>query len=120
LSLGVPPAKISLGLPTYSQAWHATYDTLGGARTTGLSVRYADVGALLAAHNAQPVWDAKQKETYAIWDNEGLNEYLWLVDARSFTARLPLVSRYRLRGYSVWVLGFEDPKIWEASGNVAR
>jgi spore germination protein YaaH len=36
-----------------------------------------------------------------------------MVDARTFAARLPLVSQYKLRGYSVWVLGFEDPKVWE-------
>jgi spore germination protein YaaH len=27
-------------------------------------------------------------------------------------AKLGLVRRYNLRGYSVWVLGTEDPAVW--------
>jgi hypothetical protein len=35
-------------------------------------------------------------------------------DARAFVAKMSLVSKYRLRGYSAWVLGHEDPKTWDA------
>ena len=31
----------------------------------------------------------------------------------SFAERLSLVSKYKLRGYSVWVLGQEDPAVWK-------
>ncbi len=30
--------------------------------------------------------------------------------ARAFVAKLNLVTQYHLRGYSVWVLGLEDPQ----------
>ena len=115
ISLGVPPGKISLGFPTYSQHWYPTYDAEGGARMTGSSLTHAGAIGMLAKNGVQPVWDEKQKEAYAFWENDGVNEFLFLVDARSFRARLDLVSKYKLRGYSVWVLGFEDPKVWEAA-----
>jgi len=79
----------------------------------GSSLTHAAAIGMLAKNGVQPVWDEKQKEAYAFWENDGVNEFLFLVDARSFRARLDLVSRYKLRGYSVWVLGFEDPQVWE-------
>jgi spore germination protein YaaH len=112
LSLGVPPSKISLGLPSYSQYWFATYDSQGGARSTGTGLSWEAATAMIAKNRAEPTWDARQQEAYAFWENDGLYEWLFLEDARAFDARLELVRRYRLRGYSVWVLGQEDPKVW--------
>ena len=43
---------------------------------------------------------------------QGVYELLWIEDARAFAAKLELVRKYKLRGYSVWVLGLEDPKVW--------
>lgn len=113
LSLGVPPSKISLGLPSYSTYWYPMYDAAGGARTTGTGLGYGRAIGLLAENEVTPTWDERQKEWYAFWENDGINEFLFLEDARAFTARLALVSQYKLRGYSVWVLGDEDPKVWE-------
>jgi spore germination protein YaaH len=112
LSIGVPARKISLGLPAYSQHWYATYDAQGGARSTGTGLSWHAATGVLAKNGAQPVWDPRQKEAYAFWENDGLFEWLFLEDARAFEARLELVRQYRLRGYSVWVLGQEDPKVW--------
>jgi spore germination protein YaaH len=68
---------------------------------------------MLAKNAAQPVWDERQKEAYAFWENDGVYEWLFFQDARAFEARLELVRQYKLRGYSVWVLGQEDPKVWQ-------
>jgi spore germination protein YaaH len=43
----------------------------------------------------------------------GLNEWLFLEDARSFKAKLELAKEKKVRGFSVWVLGPEDPAIWD-------
>ena len=40
---------------------------------------------------------------------------MWIEDARAFAAKLELVKKYQLRGYSVWVLGTEDPAVWSMS-----
>jgi len=112
LSLGVPPSKISLGMPSYSDWWYPTFDTRDGARMRGNDISYAKASSLLTAHNAEPKWDDHDKSDYAIWSEEGVNEFLWREDARTFAAKLELVSKYHLRGYSVWVLGMEDPEVW--------
>ena len=116
LSLGVPPSKVSLGLPSYSERWYPTYDAQSGAHTGGTGVSYAVAQGILAENNVTPTWDDKQKEAYAFWENDGINEFLFLEDARSFALRLGLVSQYKLRGYSVWVLGQEDPGVWKIPG----
>jgi spore germination protein YaaH len=112
LGLGVPASKISLGLPSYSAWWYPTYDAQGGAHMAGGGLTYEAAIGILARNRVTPVWDDRQKEAYAFWQNDGINEFLFLEDARSFAARQTLVSQYKLRGYSVWVLGFEDPKVW--------
>ncbi|HWE43781.1 MAG TPA: glycosyl hydrolase family 18 protein [Gemmatimonadaceae bacterium] len=116
LSLGVPASKISLGLPSYSERWYPTYDAQAGAHTSGSGVSYQVAQGILAENGVTPTWDEKQKEAYAFWENDGINEFLFLEDARAFAARLALVSQYRLRGYSVWVLGQEDPAVWTLKG----
>ncbi|HYD52236.1 MAG TPA: glycosyl hydrolase family 18 protein [Gemmatimonadaceae bacterium] len=112
LALGVPPEKISLGLPVYSQWWYATHDAAGGARVTGNGLAWEAARGLLAKNGATPIWDERQREAYAFWENDGQYEWLFLEDARAFDARLALARQYRLRGYSVWALGQEDPSVW--------
>jgi spore germination protein YaaH len=62
LSLGVPPHKISLGLPGYSDHWFPTWSAQGGARMTGSDIGYADGLRLLAQHKSTAVWDRVQKD----------------------------------------------------------
>ena len=112
LSLGVPPSKISLGIPSYSDWWYPSYDAQAGSRMRGNDISHATATGLLARYNATPVWDDREKTAYAFWSNAGVNEFLWIEDARAFAAKVELVRKYKLRGYSVWVLGTEDPKVW--------
>lgn len=112
LSLGVPPSKISLGIPSYSDWWFPAYDAKLGGHTTGRDVSYATATGLLARYGVEPKWDDRQKTLYAFWDVDGINEFVFIEDARAFAAKTELARRYKLRGYSVWVLGLEDPKVW--------
>jgi len=118
LSLGVPPAKISLGIPSYSDWWYSSYDKKNGARMRGNDISYVTAAGLMSKFGVTPVWDEHEKSPYAFWSNNGVYEWLWLEDARSFMAKLELVRKYKLRGYSVWVLGLEDPKTWDALASV--
>jgi spore germination protein YaaH len=113
LSLGVPPGKVSLGIPAYSTHWEPSYDPATGAHVWGSGVSWKQAAGLMARGGATPVWDDRQKVSFAAWDNDGIDEFLYLEDARSFAEKLSLVGRYHLRGYSVWVLGSEDPAVWE-------
>jgi spore germination protein YaaH len=76
LSLGVPPEKISLGIPAYSDWWYPAYDSIGSSKMRGSDISYPAAQGILT--------------------------------------KLGLVTNYHLRGYSVWVLGSEDPATWRA------
>jgi spore germination protein YaaH len=112
LSTGVPPEKISLGIPSYSDWWFPSYTKAKGAQVRGRDISYEKVTELIKQFSLTPTWDEREKNYFAIWPNADVNEFLWIEDARSFAARLELVRKYKLRGYSVWVLGTEDPKVW--------
>ena len=114
LSLGVPPNKISLGLASYSDHWYPSHDKAAGPRMRGGDISYARAMELLTARNIVPVWDEQDKALRAEWSEAGIYESAWIEDSRAFMAKLALVKKYNLRGYSVWVLGTEDPKTWEA------
>ena len=114
LSAGVPPAKISIGIPSYSDWWYPTYDSTAGSRVRGSDISYAAAMGILARHDATLTWDDREKSSWSMWSDDGVNEFLWLEDARSFAAKMALVRKYHLRGYSVWVLGMEDPRVWAA------
>lgn len=115
LGLGVPPQKLSLGVPSYSSWWYPTHDVPGGAHVTGSGITHEAARGLLARNGATATWDETQRESFAVWQNDGINEFLALVDARSFGERVRLAERHHLRGYSVWVLGFEDPEVWSTA-----
>jgi len=121
LSLGVPPAKISLGLASYSDWWYPTYDDATGSRLRGSDISYARGMQILDSAGVTPTWDDVQKSPFAMWEVNGVFHHAWLEDARAFMSKLELVRTYGLRGYSVWLLGAEDPRIWnELRGAVRR
>jgi spore germination protein YaaH len=112
LKLGVPPQKISLGSPGYSDHWFPKWNARDGSGTGGSDISYAEGQRLLKQFGATARWDAVQKSPYAMWENAGVFEHLWLEDVRAFEAKLALVRQFKLRGYSVWLLGLEDQRVW--------
>jgi spore germination protein YaaH len=114
LSLGVPPSKISLGLASYSDHWYPAWDSAAGPRMRGGDISYDRAMAIAAKAGITPQWDEQDKALRAEWSDAGVYSSLWIEDARAFMAKLDLVKKYNLRGYSVWVLGTEDPRTWDA------
>jgi spore germination protein YaaH len=121
LSLGVPPSKISLGLAGYSDYWYPAYDAKKDeSRTRGSDISHARAMRIAQAGRATPVWDDVQKAWYAMFENNGVFEHLWIEDAKAFFAKAALIDKYKLRGYSVWLLGLEDAATWAQVGEVAK
>jgi spore germination protein YaaH len=119
LAQGVPPQKISLGLAGYSDWWYPTWDETHGARLRGSDIPYARGRELLAAAGVTASWDSVQLSPYAMWEAHGVFQHLWLEDTRAFMAKRELAVRRGLRGYSVWLLGSEDPAVWAALRDAA-
>jgi spore germination protein YaaH len=120
LAAGVPPAKLSLGLAAYSDYWSTAYDERTGSRGRGRDIGYTELMKIISAAGATPRWDKRQRAWVAMWEDHGVFEHAWIEDARAFKEKAALVRTHRLRGYSVWLLGSEDPKVWSVVGRVAR
>ena len=112
LAQGVPPSKISLGLAGYSDWWYPTYDEKNGSRLRGSDISYGRAMEVLNRAGATAVWDETQKTPFAMWEEHGVFQHLWLEDARAFMAKRALVDQFGFRGFSVWLLGSEDPAVW--------
>jgi spore germination protein YaaH len=121
LSLGVPASKISLGIPAYSDYWYPAYNPkTGDARSRGDDISYPALMRIVHDGGGAPVWDGTQRAWYAMWERSGVFEHAWIEDARAFKTKMALVSTYKLRGYSVWLLGLEDPRTFNIVGPVRR
>jgi spore germination protein YaaH len=48
------------------------------------------------------------------YNYNGRNYTIWAENVDSFQRKLDNIKQAGLRGYSAWVLGDEDPKVWEA------
>ena len=118
----VPPEKLSLGIPTYGGRWYTRYDgtTTDRASSTSESVSWSWGSGFAERHGAQIIWDPIQMVPYASYTVGGINEWLFLEDVRAFKAKLDLAKEKKVRGFSVWVLGPEDERIWELLRNEKR
>jgi spore germination protein YaaH len=119
----MPPEKLSLGIPLGSQHWYTALDTarfFANARSWSSSLPYRSAMMLIDRFKAKVEWNDTQQVPFAIFDNGGLFEYIFLEDARSFKAKYELMKKYKLRGFSAWVLGNEDPAIWRSLPKVSR
>ncbi len=115
LDEGVPVGKSSLGFPGYAGWWYPGYNEARGARVIGREISHQKATELLETYDPELVWLPGQGVSYAFWQNEGVFEWLFLEDRWSFEQQLEIYRSYPgLRGISVWVLGAEDPAIWES------
>ena len=112
LQEGVPPQKLSLGIPSYSLYWYTDYTDEKGGFSTSKSLKYPDLQYLMDRYNAKPQWNEKAQVNSLVVDNDGVYEYVFIEDGASLKPKLDILKKYHLRGISVWVLGGESPDFW--------
>jgi spore germination protein YaaH len=113
----IPPEKLSLGIPLYGNHWFTRYDgSPDRIQTTSQSVGWFWGSGIAERNGAELRWDAEQGVTWAVFENGGTFEWLFLEDVRAFRAKYSIVTEKKLRGFSAWVLGREDERIWEVLG----
>ncbi|HZI69227.1 MAG TPA: hypothetical protein VFD44_05935, partial [Hanamia sp.] len=76
-------------------------------------ISYSAVQDLLDRYQAKPEWMDDQEVYYTHWENGGIFNWLFIEDAKSFLPKFKLAETHHLRGISVWVIGTEDPAIWD-------
>lgn len=105
-----------MGIITNSMHWYTSQEdriTPEMARSYSAVVTYPRATGLAERYGARWRWDEEEQVAFTYYSNAGTFEWIFLEDARSFAPRLALVGELGLRGFSVWVLGSEDPAIWD-------
>ncbi len=111
----VPAEKLSLGIPVQSQHWYTEQDEqhVANARSWSEGLSHQEALGLAERFQAKINWLDEQKVPFTFFENGGLFEYIFFENAQSFQHKLELVKQNNLRGFSVWVIGNEDPEIWK-------
>jgi spore germination protein YaaH len=111
----IPAAKLSLGIPTYSGFWYMAKSPSSTRFTTQYSsLSFDKVNEMLKKYHPIVRWDDQHKVNYAFFEYNWLNKFVFIEDESSFRVKMKLAKQYHLRGVSVFRLGIEDPKIWNA------
>lgn len=110
----VPKQKLSLGIPLYGYRWYAGEPgKTNEPAETATYVGDNDVRMLIDTHHPSLQWDATDKAAWFYFYRDQTREWVFYTDARTFKERLDLVKARGLQGFCSWVLGQEDPAIWQ-------
>ena len=102
----IPSQKISLGIPTYYWKWNV--DT-GKKLGSGF---FNNIINLMSKYRYTLGFDKTLGVSWLSYKYSGKNYAVWFEDKNSFEAKLNIIKENNLRGFSAWLLGGEDPEIW--------
>ena len=114
----VPKEKLLLGIPLYGSHWYTQAPTVTPSSETpneaGDEISTAAVMALAEEYNGGRVsWDAEDHTPYFYFYREQMREWVYFTNARAFEDRVKLAEQSGVKGICAWVLGDEDPAIWQ-------
>jgi spore germination protein YaaH len=120
----VPKEKLSLGIALYGYHWY-TGDPVrdDGTEASNIKADYIDADEsipLAQEQQANVQWDPVEHESWYYFYRDDMREWVFMPDARAFHDRYALVTQYGLEGFCSWVLGAEDPKVWNELPVVQR
>lgn len=100
----IPPKKLVLGVPLYGYDWSGT----GKAEAIG----YPEAIARAKRFDAPIHWNAKAGAPWYTYDSDGQHHEVWFSNARSVIAVLDTSEAAGIKGFGLFRLGLEDPKVW--------
>lgn len=113
----VPREKISLGIALYGYHWYTGDPGLGKAekRPNGTAdyISYINAIGLMENYSGKMQWDDVDRTSWFYFYRDQMREWIFLTDKRGFDERYKLAAENNLQGICAWVLGEEDPAIWE-------
>lgn len=110
----VPKEKLSLGIPVYGYRWFAGDPGKDGHPSVSVaSAGATEVKQLIEAFHPRIEWDDGDRTSWFYFYRDATREWVFYTDARTFKERLDLAGARGLNGFCSWVLGREDPEIWD-------
>jgi len=115
----VPKEKLSLGIPLYGYHWFTgapNVDKVTGVESPNPSANYIsapDAQLLATTYKAPVQWDATDRTAWFFFYRDQMREWIFFTDLRTFRERYQLTQDRGLQGFCSWVLGNEDPAIWD-------
>lgn len=112
----VPREKLSLGIPLYGYHWFAgtPVKPLDKPNPTAEYISAPDALDLAKAYGGKIEWDELDHSPWFYFYRDGDREWIFYTDARAFRERYELAKQRGIEGFCSWVLGTEDPGIWDA------
>jgi spore germination protein YaaH len=120
----VPKQKLSLGIALYGYRWYTGNPVReDGSESSNIAATYIDADEsmpLARQQNATVQWDPVEHESWYYFYRDDMREWVFMPDAHSFRDRYAVVKQDGLEGFCAWVLGAEDPSVWDELPVVAR
>ncbi|HTB96215.1 MAG TPA: glycosyl hydrolase family 18 protein [Terracidiphilus sp.] len=116
----VPKQKLSLGIPFYGYHWYTgapRVDKATGVESSNVTADYIsaeDAELLAKTYKANVEWDATDRGAFFFFYRDQMREWVFFTDSHTFRERYDLMRDHGLQGFCSWVLGTEDPAIWDA------
>ena len=109
----VAKGKLSLGIPVYGYRWYAGNPANDKPNVSVQSIGAADVAQLIDRFHPNIQWDADDRASWFRFYRDQTREWVYYTDAPTFSARYDLVKSSGIQGFCSWVLGKEDPALWD-------
>ena len=104
----IPPEKISLGIPLYYWRWNQNTKKLvaiGG---------FNQMKNFIRKYRVYFGYSPEEQESFIAYSSGGVKYIIWYEDTKGMAAKIDLIKKYKLNGFSAWVLGLEAPGIYKA------
>jgi spore germination protein YaaH len=119
----VPKEKLSLGIPLYGYHWYTGAPIVSPPAIPGDNpvekpnptadyISYDDSMQLAQDWDGKVQWDADDHSAWFYIYRDQEREWVFFTDLRTFKDRYELAEQNGLQGFCSWVLGTEDPAIW--------
>lgn len=113
----VPKEKLSLGIALYGYHWYTGDPGMDKSEkkpnVTSDYISAPNAEFLRDTYGGKTQWDDVDKTAWFWIERDQMREWFFYTDKRTFAARYDLVKQQGIQGFCSWVLGEEDPTIWD-------